>query len=79
MTETKNKTLIKSICIDTLTQIQEDQFALDRQKPGHDKWKDYAQDILTFTLELQNLGFELVLILGDPGYIKNLIYSPSIE
>ena len=31
---------IKSICIDTLTGIQTNEYMLDKRKPGHDKWKD---------------------------------------
>lgn len=28
---------IRTICIDTVTQIQENQYMLDKKKPGHDK------------------------------------------
>lgn len=62
---------IKSICIDTLTQIQENQYMLDKKKPGHDKWKDYSQDIYAFMVSLQELGFELILIVGPPGVGKS--------
>lgn len=60
-------TKVSTICIDTLTQIQENQFMLDKKKPGHDKWKDYSQDIYGFILDLQNLGFEIILVVGPPG------------
>jgi len=62
---------IKSICIDTLTSIQEAEFMLDSKKPGHDKWKDYGQSIFAFVYRLQSMGFETVLILGQPGTGKS--------
>lgn len=31
---------IESICVDTLTSIQIEQFMRDTKKPGHDQWKD---------------------------------------
>jgi len=64
-------TKISTICIDTLTQIQENQFMLDKKKPGHDKWKDYSQDIYRFIIELQELGFEIALVVGPPGVGKS--------
>jgi hypothetical protein len=64
-------TKISTICIDTLTQIQENQFMLDKKKPGHDKWKDYSQDIYGFILALQELGFEIALVVGPPGVGKS--------
>jgi len=62
---------IRSICVDTLTAIQSDEFMADKKKPGHDQWKDYGQSIYTFMSDLQNLGFEIVLILGEPGTGKS--------
>lgn len=62
---------IKSICVDTLTGIQTEQYMTDRKKASHDKWKDYGQGIWTFISALQNRGFEIVLILGDPGVGKS--------
>jgi hypothetical protein len=62
---------VKSICVDTLTGIQTIQYMTDKKKPGHDKWKDYGQAIYTFMDDLINLGFEIVLILGDPGTGKS--------
>ena len=64
-------TLIKSVCIDTLTAIQNEEFMRDKKKPGHDQWKDYGQDIYTFMSDIQALGFEIVLILGEPGTGKS--------
>lgn len=62
---------ITSICVDTLTGIQNEQFMRDKKKAGHDKWKDYGQSIYTFMSDLQDLGFEIILILGDPGTGKS--------
>lgn len=58
---------IRSICIDTATQIQENQYMTDQQKPGRDKWKDYSTELWRFFLFLQEKGFELILIIGPPG------------
>ena len=62
---------VRTICVDTLTQIQENEYMTDIKKPGHDKWKDYATSIHRFGIELQKLGFELILILGPPGTGKS--------
>lgn len=60
-------TKIKSICVDGLTQTQVNQWMTSKVKANHDKWFDYGQDIYTFILELQKCGFEIILILGEPG------------
>lgn len=65
------KPKIRTICIDTLTQIQENEYMSDSKKPGHDKWKDYATSIHKFAIDLQNLGFEIILVLGPPGTGKS--------
>lgn len=62
---------IRSVCIDTLTAIQSDEYMSDKRKPGHDKWKDYGQSIYSHMIDLQNLGFEIILILGEPGTGKS--------
>ena len=67
----KEKKKIRTICIDTLTAIQNEQFMSDIKKPGHDQWKDYGQSIYVFMSELQQLGFEIPLILGEPGTGKS--------
>lgn len=67
----EEQTKIRSICVDTLTGIQNEQFMRDKKKAGHDKWKDYGQSIYTFMSDLQDLGFEIILILGDPGTGKS--------
>lgn len=64
-------TKIRSICVDTLTGIQNEEYMRDKKKVGHDKWKDYGQDIYIFMGDLQRLGFELILILGEPGTGKS--------
>ncbi len=67
----EEKKKIKSICVDTLTGIQTEEYMRDKKKPGHDKWKDYSQDIYTFMGDLQRMGFELILIIGEPGVGKS--------
>lgn len=64
-------TKVRSICIDTLTGIQNELYMLSVQKPNHDKWKDWGQDIWRLNTDLQNLGFETILVLGDPGTGKS--------
>lgn len=63
--------LIKSICIDTLTGIQQNEYMEMTKKPGHDQWFDFGADIYKFMNDLQNLGFEIILILGEPGTGKS--------
>jgi hypothetical protein len=67
----EKKALVRTITIDTLTGIQSEMYMTDKSKPGHDKWKDYGQDIWTLMSVLQNLGFEIVLVLGEPGTGKS--------
>jgi hypothetical protein len=67
----ESKPKIRTICVDTLTAIQNEQFMSDTKKPGHDQWKDYGQDIYVFMSEIQQLGFEIQLILGEPGTGKS--------
>lgn len=62
-----NTTLIRSICVDTLTGIQNEEYMRERKKGSLDKWRDWGQDIYTFMGDLQQLGFELILVLGEPG------------
>lgn len=35
--EAEKKTLLKSICVDTLTGIQVEQYMESKKKPGHDE------------------------------------------
>jgi hypothetical protein len=69
--ELVEKKKIRSICIDTLTAIQNNQWMEDSRKPGHDAWMDYGQNIYRFMHDLQELGFENILILGEPGTGKS--------
>lgn len=62
---------IRTICVDTLTGIQQEEYMTSKKKPGHDDWMDFGKDIYTFMHELQELGFEIVLILGEPGTGKS--------
>lgn len=62
---------VRTICVDTLTSIQNEEFMTDKRKPGHDQWKDYGQNIYTFMSDIQKLGFEIILILGEPGTGKS--------
>lgn len=65
------KTKIRTICIDTLTGIQNEMYMTSIKKPNHDRWKDFGQDIWKLNSELQDLGFETILIIGDPGTGKS--------
>lgn len=67
MSETK----IRTICVDTLTGIQQEEYMTSKKKPGHDEWMDFGKAIYTFMSDLQDLGFEIVLILGEPGTGKS--------
>lgn len=62
---------VRSICVDTLTAIQNEEYMSDSKKPGHDQWKDYGQAIYVFISDLQALGFELIFVLGEPGTGKS--------
>jgi len=62
---------VRTICIDTLTGIQNELYMTDSKKPGHDQWKDYGGDIWRLISELQDKGFEIVMILGEPGTGKS--------
>lgn len=65
----KNK--IRTITIDTLTGIQSETYMRESKKPNFDKWTDYGKDIWNLISTLQNLGFEIVMILGEPGTGKS--------
>ncbi len=69
MAEEKKK--IRTICVDTLTAIQTCELMTEKKKPGYDQWRDFGVGIYTFMNELQNLGFESNLILGEPGTGKS--------
>lgn len=66
---------IKTICVDTLNGIQNNQYMgmLDKKTMvTRDKWKDFGVDIYMFMIDgLQSLGFETVLVLGYEGTGKS--------
>jgi len=62
---------IRTICVDTLTGIQNELYMTSTKKANHDKWKDYGQDIWRLISWLQDKGFEIILILGEPGTGKS--------
>lgn len=62
---------IRSICVDTLTGIQSEEWMRMTKKAGHDEWADFGKDIYNFMSQLQALGFEIILVLGEPGTGKS--------
>jgi hypothetical protein len=60
-------TKIRSICVDTLTALQTDEYMTVQKKPDLAKWHDFGQSIYKFINDLQDLGFTLILVLGQPG------------
>lgn len=62
---------IRTICIDTLTGIQNEIYMTDSKKPGYDEWTDYGKGIWKLISALQDRGFEIVLVLGEPGTGKS--------
>ena len=62
---------IRTITIDTLTGIQNEMYMTDQKKATHDKWADFGKGIWQLISELQDRGFEVILILGDPGTGKS--------
>lgn len=65
------ETKVRSICIDTLTGIMNEIYMTSVKKPTHDKWKDWGQGVWQLISSLQDLGFEIILILGEPGTGKS--------
>ena len=64
-------TKVRTICVDTLTGIQNELWMTDSKKPGHDKWMDMGKGIWQLISDLQDRGFEIILILGSPGTGKS--------
>lgn len=62
---------IRTICIDTLTGIQNEEYMTNSKKPNHDAWLDYGKDIWKLISYLQDEGFNVVMILGEPGTGKS--------
>ena len=69
MSDTVKK--IRTVCIDTLTGIQNEVYMTESKKPNFDQWMDMGKDIWRFSSWLQNKGFELIYILGEPGVGKS--------
>ena len=67
----ESKPKIRTICVDTLTAIQTCELMTEKKKPGYDQWRDFGVSIYTFMNDLQNLGFECILILSEPGCGKS--------
>lgn len=64
-------TKIRTVCIDTLTGIMNEMYMTSLKKPTHDKWADWGKGVWQLISALQELGFEIVLILGEPGTGKS--------
>ena len=43
-----SKTKVRTICVDTLTAIQERELVNEKKKPGHDQWRDYGVTVVKF-------------------------------
>lgn len=69
---------IKSIVVDTLSAIQQNQYMSEIAKPNHDAWRNYGTDIYKFIIGLQNRGFEIVMILS-PGGCGKTYSSRTLE
>lgn len=62
---------IRTVTIDTLTGIQNEIWMTSSKKPGHDSWMDMGKDIWQLISDLQDRGFEIILVLGEPGTGKS--------
>ena len=62
---------IRTICIDTLTGIQNEVYMTNSKKPGHDTWMDYGKDIWQLISFLQEKKFTTIMVLGEPGTGKS--------
>ncbi len=65
------QTKVRSIVVDTLTGIMNEQYMRSIKKPTHDKWADWGKGIWELQASLQDRGFECILILGEPGTGKS--------
>lgn len=63
---------IKSIVVDTINTIQDNQYVLDSANPiTQNQWKDYGIDLNSFINNLMKIGFELVFVIGEFGTGKS--------
>lgn len=63
--------MIKTIVVDTLNGIQNDEWMEMQKKAQMDTWFDFGKDIYKFVLEIQRRGFEIVLVPGYEGTGKS--------
>lgn len=61
----------KTIVVDTLNGLQNDEWMSMQKKAAHDEWFDFGKEIYKFILDLQDLGFEVVLVPGYEGTGKS--------
>lgn len=81
--EQQQQVKVRTICIDTLTGIQNEVYMTETKKPNHDIWADYGKGIWQLISDLQAKGFEIILILGEPGTgkstgMRNLPHNTNI-
>lgn len=81
--EQQQQVKVRTICIDTLTGIQNEIYMTESKKPNHDVWADYGKGIWQLISDLQSKGFEIILILGEPGTgkstgMRNLPHNTNI-
>ncbi len=62
---------VRTICIDTLTGIQNEIYMRESKAPNFDIWKDYGTSIWGLISDLQDLGFQIIMVLGEPGTGKS--------
>jgi len=65
------KVKVRTITIDTLTGIQSEMYMTASKKPNYDQWMDFGKGIWKLITKLQELGFEIIVILGEPGTGKS--------
>ena len=63
---------IKTITIDTSTAIQNNLFMEMSKKADYDTWHDFGTGLWNMITFLQNKGFEIILVLGEPGTGKTV-------
>lgn len=67
----EEKKKIRTICIDTLTGIQETQWMTEQSKPRIDDWMDYSKELWSLLEYLQKAKFNLIFVIGDFGTGKS--------
>ena len=69
--DNKPEVKIRTICIDTLTGIQNEVYMTESKKPGYDDWLDYGKDIWQLISFLQEKKFNIIMVIGEPGSGKS--------